>query len=103
MSGIRYIDGTVSTRKSPVHCTVVTVYGYGGQPYRCIGRILHLDQLKIKNYHFDPPSEVILQYCNVTECSLAIFSPQGAILRPTEDEQLDDREVEIDSDNKFVS
>jgi hypothetical protein len=25
-----------------------------------------------------------------------------AILRPVEDEQLDDREVEIDSDNKFV-
>jgi hypothetical protein len=30
---VRYVDGTVGARQPPVCCTVVTVYGYGGQPY----------------------------------------------------------------------
>jgi hypothetical protein len=30
---IRYMDRAVDTRQPPVHCTVVAVYSYGGQPY----------------------------------------------------------------------
>src|ERR1700676_3991230 len=35
MGYIRYVDGTVGACQPPVHCTVVTVYRYGGQPYWC--------------------------------------------------------------------
>jgi len=55
MGYIWYVDGTVGAHQPPVHCTVVTVYGYGGQPYHGEVVVSSSDPASSPTYQGEPP------------------------------------------------